>query len=212
MTPEEIVEISRILEGVQDPVVVNLGAYQGEDHPIFAGVAGDPARLTHIMVEPDPGNCAVIRRNVPLSEKVVLVQGAIYSEPGHRQFWRSLIPTNGQTASGSILKPTGVLVTHPQITWPQIIEVDCFTLDELYEKQRLDKVDLLWVDIQGAEVAMIRGGQKALAKTRFCIMEADEDEIYEGQLLRKDLIALMDGWIFVRDLGYDIMMQNTRYL
>ncbi len=56
------------------------------------------------------------------------------------------------------------------------ISVPAITLDQLAAERRLEPPFLLKLDIQGAEVAALRGGQKLLAETNVVICEADLDD------------------------------------
>jgi FkbM family methyltransferase len=209
MNLDEWKAVRSILRGIPAPVVVNLGAYHGEDHADFVLLAEPGARLTHIMVEPDPANCAFIRANVALSETVKLIEAAIYKVPGRIKFWRSQRLGSDETGSGSVLKPTGHLKHIPDIVFPEQIEVGCATLDDLWHSQHISGIDLLWVDIQGAEAAMIEGGKRALAHTRFLLMEAEEVEFYEGQLPRHELLKLLPSWELIQTFGPNVLLRNT---
>jgi FkbM family methyltransferase len=211
MNLDEFRAVRSILKGVPAPIVVNLGAYHGEDHADFMLAAEQGSRLTHIMVEPDPANCAFIRANLPLSDTVKLVEAAIYKTPGRMKFWRSQRVGSDETGSGSVMKPTGHLIHIPDIVFPDQIDVECLTLDALFDRERLTRIDLLWVDIQGAEAAMIEGGKRALARTRFLLTEAEEIEFYSGQVPRQGLIALLPGWELMQVFGPNILLRNNTF-
>jgi FkbM family methyltransferase len=49
------------------------------------------------------------------------------------------------------------------------------TLDSVARETQLDRIDLLWVDIQGAERDMIAGGRHALSRTRYMMIEAEPE-------------------------------------
>ena len=89
--------------------------------------------------------------------------------------------------------------------------VETLTLDSIFGQERLKKIDLLWVDIQGAERNMIAGGQKALSHTRYVFMEAETVELYEGEALKADLIAALPGWTLLADFGSNILLRNENF-
>jgi FkbM family methyltransferase len=205
MYPEQAA-ICRILRPIADPVIVELGAYIGEDFESWLG-----REMLHIMVEPDPQNVARIK---PLPMRRI-VQAAIAAQAGERVFHFS-DDGKGHSWSGSILEPTGHLVINPTTKFAvkpgAAGRVQCITLDELYSQQQLTKVDLLWVDIQGAEGEMISGGKSALAHTRYLFMETEDVEYYQGQVLKSDLLKMLSGWKVLETFQYDVLLENTEVM
>jgi len=215
VTPEEFTAVQKLLQPITCPVIVELGAYRGEDSHNFERMIAAGETLLHVMVEPDWRNQAYIAQNEhrPLGSNRRLIRGAIASQPGRRHFRVSLDSRDNSRGSGSILEPTGHLEHFPTITFEDPEVVNCYTLDGIFYDEYLSKIDLLWVDIQGAEREMIMGGHDALEKTRFCFMEAEEIEMYSGQALKPELIALLEpsGWRLVQDFGFNILLENTRF-
>lgn len=206
--------VKRILEAIPEyPVIVELGAYRGEDGERFETMLRKGEQLMHVMVEPDPVNIAFIALNKrrPLGPYRRLIRGAVAATSGSRRFHFSKDSRDGSRGSGSICNPTGHLQHFPTIEFDGTTEVDCLTLDQIYASNRLQKIDLLWVDIQGAEKEMIAGGQMALAHTHFCFMEAEEIELYEGQALKPQLMELMAGWRLVQDFGFNVLLENPSF-
>jgi FkbM family methyltransferase len=208
VTSEERAAIYPALQ-VESPIVVNLGAYCGEDEPDFRALA-QPNELKLIMVEPDPRNIEIIEKK-PLSENRQLIKGAIAECSCYRDFRFSYDSRDGSRGSGSLMKPTGHLKHFPTISFSEPEIVRCYTLDEIFLDSRLSKIDLLWVDIQGAERHMIEGGIWTLLFTRYCFMEAEEIELYKGQALKAELIELMKGYTLIADFGYNILLKNERF-
>lgn len=213
MTQQEFNAVHSLMKDVQNPVIVELGAYCGEDSYNFERIVNSSPNLLHIMVEPDPKNYAFIEANEhrPLGAKRRLIKGAIASTGGLRTFRFSYDSRDGSRGSGSIIEPSGHLEHFPTITFAETAEVECFTLNEIFEHENLGKIDLLWVDIQGAERDMIAGGRKALAHTRYCFMEAEEIELYAGQALKPELLSLMQGWRLIEDFGFNILLENENF-
>ena len=210
MTPEEKSAIAVAFDAF-DPVVVNLGAYHGEDDAEFQSLVFPGRELLHIMVEPDPMNCRRIRRDFRLSKMRRLIPGAVASKSGRRAFYRSFDRKDGSAGSGSLLEPVGHLKEFPDVDFPIIQEVYCYTLDQLFEFCELSKIDLLWVDVQGAESEVIEGGRDALARTRYLFLEAEKQELYRGQVLREGLLAMLPGWKLIADFDYNVLLKNEAY-
>jgi FkbM family methyltransferase len=212
-TTEEKLAIAEILRDIHAPTIVELGAHCGEDyHWITAMSARGPEHCHYVMVEPDPRNVQHIIDIIPLGRTRRLFVGAIAAENGMRTFHMCEFSDGQRHTSGSLLKPTGHLVHIPECTFPWITTVPCLTLDALFEREWLTKIDLLWVDIQGAEREMIRGGADALWHTRYLFMEVESLEMYEGQTPKDPLIETLGGnWGLVQDFGYNVLLLNQDF-
>lgn len=53
----------------------------------------------------------------------------------------------------------------------KVVRVPALSLDDLFERERITEVDLMKVDIQGAERMLIEGGQQALRRIRLIYIE-----------------------------------------
>jgi FkbM family methyltransferase len=191
--------------------VVELGARTGEDEPWIRGVCHeDPC---YVMVEPDMQNAQLILdhpRGIDRNRRLIL--GAVAEYDGEAQFHVSWNPADGSRTSGSIRQPTGHLAYYPNTEFIGVNIVPCWKLDTIFNKEWLTKIDLLWVDIQGAERDMIAGGWGALARTRFLFIEVESSELYAGQALRDELIAILGSWEIAADLGQNMLFHNPHMI
>lgn len=130
--------------GVGD-IVIDVGAFPG-DYALFA--AKKVGQTGHVYaLEPDPENRRILERNIrksKLSNLTVIPKG----------LWKE------QTA---LYMNSEGLASHIQDGGYQAIEV--ISLDELTEELSLDKLDVLKMDIEGAELQALAGARKTL--TRF---------------------------------------------
>lgn len=202
--------IFRVMHKITSPCVVELGARTGEDEPWIRGVCHeDPC---YLMVEPDIPNAQKILdhpRGIDRNRRLIL--GAVGEFDGDVQFHVSWNPADGSRTSGSIRKPTGHLEYYPNTEFTGVNTVPCWKLDTLFCKEWLTKIDLLWVDIQGAERDMIAGGAGALARTRYLFIEVEDGELYEGQALKHELLDMLPGWHIVDDLGQNVLLVNVQF-
>jgi FkbM family methyltransferase len=202
-----------ILKDVEFPVVVEAGACHGEDSQMLTYAAAHPENITHVLIEPDPENCDVIRSKALDIKGRRLIQGALASTSGTRKFNRAVERTTGYRFCGSLLGAREG--AFKQMSFDEIVDIQCYTLDEVFLLQNLTHIDLLWADVQGGERGMLEGGWSALAKTRYLFMEVEESEQYVGQALKSELISLLEqrGWAMEIDFETigDVLMRNTRY-
>ncbi len=200
--------IRGIISGWNNPVIVELGAHVGEEYDWIKPLCNNPK---YIMVEPDEENWRKIaRRPTVMSADVFLA--AICSRNGNVAFNASENNLSMNRASGSIRKPTGHLKFFPEVSFRTVEGIPGYTLDFLMKLAGLDHIDLLWCDIQGAERDMIEGGRATLANTHYMMIEAEpEVELYEGQALKPELLAMLPDWKVLQDFGYNVLLWNTKY-
>lgn len=206
MNDDEFEVLKFELSRVTHPFIVEVGAHCGEEADNFSRMCKD---YLHIMVEPDPRNCQVILSRITVPSNLII--GAVSDSSGFKPFHFSG-NGNGVHGSGSLLEPTGHLEHFPEIHFAHTGYVPCYTLDEIYSARGMTKIDLLWIDAQGAESAIIKGGPNALSHTRMIFFEAESVELYEGQVLKPELVAMLPGWDMVRDFGSNVLMRNKAFV
>ena len=64
------------------------------------------------------------------------------------------------------------------------------------------------MDVQGAEIDVIRGGRKALRNTRYLYTEYSNKELYQGQLSLKQLLKELADFEVVARYTDDILLKN----
>jgi FkbM family methyltransferase len=202
--PERIA-VSKILERCDNPCIVDLGAYHGEDTDWMVRACRRPYKA--IMVEADPQNFKEHVIEISLRNACIAVFGAVSDYTGECDFWACYTPDG--RGSGSIRKPTGHLVEKPWYDFQTLPgKIPCFTLDDLCAKHGVEHIDVLWVDIQGAENSMIAGGKETLKRTRYLFMEAEKRILYDGQIIREDLLAMLPGWTVIGDFDFNLLLRN----
>ena len=65
------------------------------------------------------------------------------------------------------------------------ITVKCSTLDEWCKNN--NKIDIIWIDVQGAELQVFKGGENTLKDVKIIFTEVGFKPYYEGQSLKKDI-------------------------
>ena len=191
------------LLGKDDPVILEVGCNDGLHTREFLRLF---PHSTVYAFEPDP--------------RVRLFDIAVSDVDGEIDFHMSngaptaecaAVLPKGWDYSGSIRKPTGHLDVHPWCTFDQIIKVKTRTLDGWCQQHGVDHVDFIWADVQGAEGDVIRGGSRALAKTRYLYTEYSDRPLYEGQIDLRTLLALLPDFTVVDRFAMDVLLKNTRY-
>lgn len=205
------------LPGLAYPVVIELGAHNGTDTEWMLARLRRP--YTYIAVEPDERNVARLL-TLAYGESLRVIAAAVGNKNGVTTFYRSGGNPGGSrskgwnehTDSGSLKKPVGFRHRYP---WMQFTEsrVLVYELDVIAKNERLGDVDLIWADIQGAELEMIEGGKLTLARTRFLYTECYANPVlYEGQPTFEQIVAALPGrWRVVFRTHTDVLLENENF-
>jgi FkbM family methyltransferase len=107
-------------------------------------------------------------------------------------------------ASSSILRPARHLTDFSEIKFENPVKMRTFTIDSIFlalQKSRPDvanSIDLLFMDVQGAELRVLKGAYKILKKVNVIYTEVGLGGGYAGDVAVSDLIN------FLRDYSFDI--------
>jgi FkbM family methyltransferase len=203
------------LLGKDDPVILEIGCNDGGHTRDFLTLF---KRATIYAFEPDPRARARFTAAVQ-DPRVTLFDVAISDTDGEIDFHMSSGAPSADVAaqlpegwdlSGSIRKPTGHLDMLPWCTFDQHIKVKTLTLDAWCRAAGVEAIDFIWADLQGAEGDMIRGGQSALANTRYLYTEYSDRELYEGQPTLRTLLSLLPDFEVIHRFSGDVLLRNTR--
>lgn len=172
--PERQSELVRLI-GKGD-VVRDVGANVGF-YALLAGVlAGQEGRV--LAFEPVAENVAILRRHLSLNDletRVEVVEAAVADKSGIRHF------------SAGEYRATGKLDRAGQI------EVRVVSLDEMMAEGRLPRVDVIKIDVEGAELEVLEGAKEVLTRYRPRLVV----ELHNPEMDRKCPE-------FLRQLGYQI--------
>lgn len=200
----------KIVQEVSVPaVVLELGAHHGNDTvEIFDAC---PRPCSYVAVEADPRNVPILVNRVG-PRNIRVAHYAITWHCGQTELHLSSGP--GATGSSSVREPKEHLRCFPTTTFQESVFVPAITLDALSYEYALSNIDLIWCDIQGAEIDMIRGGRATLAQTLYLLCECDREEMYEGQITRDDLLTALPGWEIVDEwpANANVLLRNKALL
>lgn len=169
-------------------VIVDVGAARG-DYAARAAMLFPVTRV--VMVEARPNAARDIRERFRGDPRFSVVEAAISEACGETVFHvnemkdsSSMLHVNRSASESAFGKSFGTV---------EEIVVKTITLDTLYENEKLPAVDLLKVDIQGAEMRLIAGGNVALRKTRAVLLEVLFEQFYDGAPLFHEIEATMNA-------------------
>ncbi len=175
-------------------VCFDVGACFGWYSILFSRAVGATGRV--YAFEPVTPNYACLKENVILNESsnVVLENRALGDEKGRLQLY---LPHEGVSAS---FRP------HGRQANCQVIETEATTLDEYVSRQRIERLDFLKADIEGAELLLLKGGMQTIERfkpTLLLEVQAHSTRLFGYK--PEEVFALLDGLgyrgFFVREDG-----------
>ncbi len=176
--------------GVTAPVIFDVGANIGQSVETFLKAFPDSAIYSF---EPNPAAFTLLDEKWGHQKKAFLNPFALHSKAGRYPFHATKV-----SEAGSLLPPEPKLMQlSAQRKYDyEIIEVDCQTLDQFCENNRLSRIDILKLDVQGAELETLKGGMNLLGKASVALLyiEVNFAETYIEQMQFKDLLDFCDGF------------------
>lgn len=175
--------------GTKSPIIIDIGTNDGTE--IYAFLKAYPDTVVY-AIEADPIPYRRLVDRFKEDQRVQCYNLAIAEYDGEITFncssgyFHDYQRTSGlqHDYSGSILKPKLHLEYAPDVTFEKQINIKCMTLDNFIASHHLQSPDFIWMDVQGAEFNVLKGGEKILREARGIYTEYSFDEMYEGQ---KDL-------------------------
>lgn len=142
--------------------------------------------------ECNPNTLDICKKNIqPYSDRITLIEGAVCDYDGNITFYpinqQKTITTwkDGNPGASSLFKSNG---EYPVETYIQDeIITHCHRLDSIMNKYGIPNVDILWMDLQGAELLALKGLGNHLQNVKYIHTEVSYKEIYSGQVMFKEL-------------------------
>lgn len=150
-------------------VAIDIGANVGWHTLLMARLVGPQGRV--ISIEPNPSTREQLLQNVRLNgfRQVEIGRYAIADSERIVDFYGLSADDRGSASSHIVSEPTA-----------KTIRVDCRTLDGIASEHRLERIDLLKIDVEGFEWPVLQGGEQTIANFRPYIL-FEFDSAYAGR-------------------------------
>lgn len=154
-------------------VIIDVGAHIGT---YTIPIAIQIEKLGKILAfEPNPRNAMLLRKNIQLNElkNVILFENAA---------------SDRNQITNLILSDDPMLSMITDDIEEENIKIECITLDSIYEKLELKKIDWLKIDAEGSEIKVLKGAKKILEKfhPKIIVEVRKENEDMIKELLCKE--------------------------
>lgn len=187
-------EVARYV-GANAPVVVEAGAYDGTDTRRFAK---EWPQGTVYAFEPLPRLAALVRENTHDLANVIFSEVALGTSRDTSVTLNTFDDLSEPHGSSSILVPDDHLRIAPQIHFGKEISVPAVTLDSWHDSVGSPAIDLLWLDLQGAELAVLEHGSRLLRHTSVIHIEVSRKPLYKNAPTFRDVRE------FLKDFGFQL--------
>lgn len=196
------------------PGVIHVGASDGQERNLYARLG-----LDVIWVEPIPDVFTRLEQNIAAYPKQRAIK-AVLSEIDGEIISFNVASNNGE--SSSLLDFKTHSDDRPDITTVKQIPMETSSLSTIIREYgiNLDRYPALVIDVQGAELLVLKGAEGLLTRFRYIKAEASEGEPYAGCCTPDELIAYLGKFgfqvrrkvvIFKNDKGarsYDIVFRR----
>jgi hypothetical protein len=209
-------EIRQLL-GKNNPTILEIGAHKGEDTLKFLK---EFPNIRIYSFEPDPRNTCDFKKAV-IDNRSTLVEAAVSDIDGEtilymstgwpvkapkllrvlggKSFWTLVVSAYRRwqgterewTGSSSIKESLPRSRRWPWLTFDKRARVKTVRLDTWVQKNNIESVDFIWMDVQGAEKDLIRGAAHTLKVTRYVYTEYGATSCYLGAMTKQETIDLL---------------------
>ena len=141
--------------------------------------------------ECNPNTLDICKKNIEnYKDRITLIEGAVCDYDGEIKFYpinqKKTITTweDGNPGASSLFKSNGKYTSEHYIQ--DEITVNCHRLDTVIKKYNIPRVDIIWMDLQGAELLAFKGLGGHLKNVKYIQTEITFREIYNNQVLAKE--------------------------
>ena len=161
------------------PIIVEAGAYKGKETIKIATMV--PQGAVHAF-EAVPEIFEQLKTNTAHLSNVHCYPIALSDTTGSSIMHLSEHPDRpGITSQGnSLLAPKERLTLSPLI-FSRTIQVPTITLDDWAKQNTINRIDLLWLDLQGYELAVMQSSPHIFSTVQVVLTEVEFAQAYEGQ-------------------------------
>jgi len=183
-------DILLVLREILKPgmVVIDVGANIGEITLVAAKMVGDSGRV--YAFEPLPETAGELQKNVQLNNfsQVFIQQKGLSDESAEKDIYR----TSTDFYDGS--KHGGLATLYPSDSRAtKVGKISLVTLDDFCKQMELQQLNLIKIDIEGAELPALRGGLATLHRYMpYLIIEVQDETSEQAGYNASDILALLE--------------------
>jgi FkbM family methyltransferase len=119
--------------------------------------------------------------------------------------------------SSSLLPPDRTTEVLEWLKFDQVEMVDTITLNEYCSSEKINEIDFIHMDVQGAELMVLTGAKSFISSIKMIWMEVENISLYKNQPLKSDVESFMkkNGFTKIKDtadhIAGDQLWVNLNY-
>lgn len=186
-------------------IVFDIGACHALESVEFAKKFNNAKIFTF---EANPVSYEVCLENAKDYPSITVINKAVNDYDGICKFYpidkEKTITTweDGNQGASSLYRANGAY-DHIEKYVQYEIEIPCIRLDTFCRENNIDKIDIIWMDLQGAELKALQSLGSLLETVQIIHTELEMNPMYEGQCLFKDVYE------FLLSNGFDLDYGDT---
>ncbi len=208
--PSEIQnELLRYLSGIDDLIIFDIGACEGEETIKYSRLFPDSKIYSF---EPIPSNYKKSIQNlseynitnaclyeVALSDSTG--EADIFVSEGHPEYLKKTEDWDYGNKSSSLLPAQELTNYYKWLNLSNTMKVKTLTLYDFCIFNGIKKIDFIHMDVQGAELIVLEGAREYLDKIKMIWLEVGIVELYKGQPLKNSVIEFLNnnGFEIIKD-------------
>ncbi len=165
----------RLLVPEAAPLILDVGAHRGESIRFFKAIFPDAQMYSF---EPEPVNFAVLQQVAAEYSNVTAINQAVSDRAATLDFYKQSI-----SHLGSLIKinnDSRDSLGYARSAANEVCRVDAVTLNEFIAGLERPVIDLVKIDVQGYEGAVLEGARRILNRVRCVIVEISLYDFYSN--------------------------------
>ncbi len=168
--------------------------------------------------ECNPNTISLCKKNIEqYTDRITLIEGAVCDYDGEISFFpinqEKTITTwkDGNPGASSLFKSNGTYTVEQYVQ--DEITTNCHRLDTVMNKYSIQKVNIIWMDLQGAELLALKGLGMKLNDVQYIHTEVSHKPMYSGQVMYQDLNSyiLSNDFILLNHLSLQGWQEDAIY-
>ena len=168
--------------------------------------------------EANPDSYKVCLENTNDYENITVINKAVNDHDGTCVF-NAIDPEktetpwfDGNRGASSLFKSNGAY-NHIEKYVQKEIEVSCTQLKTFCKENNIDHIDLIWMDLQGAELIALKSmGRELMSTVKVIHTELEMTPIYKDQCLYEDVNQFLKNYNFYKAEGNNAMQYGQNFI